>query len=169
MIKLKLFPAANQWIPESAFCYVFLAWQELLAKITCLPRHHPVPGVTGAAGSSKQEPSKHSSHQHYLWDAYIHFSTSTTIFVMQLWASVPHSCSKVKCPGDCRNFQAVPLSPAPSLTEVVEVLHQVRSPAESFQSAPIRLRPTSQWAFSSFLAYICWLIWITSALNYFSK
>lgn len=157
MIKLKLFPAANQWIPESAFCYVFLAWQELLAKTTCLPKHHPVPGVTGAAGSSKQEPSKQSRHQHYLWDEYIHFSASSTIFVMQLWASVPHSCSKVKRPGvsDCRNFRAVPLSPAPSLTEVVVMLHQVRSPAESFQNAPIRLGPTPQWPFPSFLAYVC--------------
>lgn len=165
MIKLKLFPAANQWIPESAFCYVFLAWQEPLTKITHLPRHHPVPGVKGTAGFYKLKPSKYSRHKYYLWDTHIHFSTSSTVFVMQLWASVPHSCSKVKHPGvsDCRNFQAVRLSPAPSLTEVVEVLHQVRSPAESFQNAPIRVGPTA--LVSLFLIFsICLL----TNINYFS-
>lgn len=100
----------------------------------------------------------------------IHFSTSSTIFVMQLWASVPHSCSNVKHPGvsDCRNFWAVPLSPALSLTEVVEVLHQVRSPAESFQNAPIRLGPPP--TVRLFLIFsLRLLILITSALKYFSK
>lgn len=120
MIKLKLFPAANQWIPENAFYYVFWGWQELLTKIICIPElPHTTTTMQGntVATGCIQAGARQAQQAPKWFVRYIaisHFPASHTTFIIQLLASVPHSGTKVNSPAvtDSVNFQAVSLPPA---------------------------------------------------------
>lgn len=160
MIKFKLFPDANQWIPENAFCYVFLGWKELLTKITCILEllhtsspSTPLPQGSAVAAGYIQAGARWAQQAPIEFIRYIavsHFLASHATIIIQLLAIIPDSCTQVTSPSmtGCGDFQAVSLSSALSLAWMVEMLCQGRAPAKSSQNCLVRLGPTPEWVFS---------------------